>query len=138
MSSTTISRSGNPKYRLPTYLGVGAAALVGYYFYTAGGDPQLARKELKHDAARASAALKDELPGRGKEAKTSAEEAFARVGSEVDSTVREGKTRIADGQRAFEHTGGAIMDKIDHADRKVEDEAARAKRSVGGWFSAKK
>lgn len=108
------------------------------------------------DAARASAALKDELPGRGKEAKTSAEEAFARVGSEVDSTVREGsslinpftfwvpsnthtgKTRIADGQRALEHTGGTIMDKIDHADRKVEDEAARAKRSVGGWFGAKK
>lgn len=47
--SSTISRSGNPKYRVPTYLGVGAAVLVGYYFYTAGGDPQLARKELKRE-----------------------------------------------------------------------------------------
>lgn len=42
------------------------------------------------DAARASAALKEELPGRGKETKSSAEETLARVGSEVDSTVREG------------------------------------------------
>lgn len=109
------------------------------------------------DAARASAALKDELPGRGKESKASAEEAFARVGNEVDSTVRDGfppcpssfpwapsntthigKTRIADGQRALEHTGSVIMDKIDHADRKVEDEAARAKSSLGGWFGTRK
>lgn len=49
MSSSTISRSGNPKNRLPAYVGAGAALLVGYYFYTAGGDPQLARKELKRE-----------------------------------------------------------------------------------------
>lgn len=51
MSSSTISRSsGNPKYRLPAYIGAGAALLVGYYFYAAGGDPQLARKELKRES----------------------------------------------------------------------------------------
>lgn len=54
------------------------------------------------------------------------------------SDKQAGKTRIADGQRAFEHTGNVIMDKIDDADRKVENEAARAKRGLGGWFGSGK
>ncbi|KAI5841386.1 hypothetical protein DFP73DRAFT_586272 [Morchella snyderi] len=133
--------SGPPKNRLPTYLGLGAAAVIGYYFYSAGGDAKVAKKEMKHDAASASSAVRDNLPGRGKEIKTSAEAALARVGSEVDSTVRDGKNRIAQGQKVLEETkdraGNKIMSTIDQADLKLEEEAARAKKSVGGWFGAK-
>lgn len=42
------------------------------------------------DAASASARLKHELPGTGKEMKTSAEETLAKIGSTVDRTVQEG------------------------------------------------
>lgn len=49
MSTTNIPRSGPPKNRLPAYLGVGAAAVLGYYFYNAGGDPKVAKKEIKRE-----------------------------------------------------------------------------------------
>ncbi|KAH0612134.1 uncharacterized protein H6S33_010186 [Morchella sextelata] len=141
-TSTSIPRAtGPPKNRVPTYLAVGAAAIIGYYFYTAGGDAKVAGKEMKHDAASASSTARDQLPGRGKELKTSAEEALARVGSEVDSTVREGKNRIAQGQKVLEETkdraGSKIMGTIDQADLKLEEEAGKAKKSVGGWFGGK-
>ncbi|KAH8145529.1 uncharacterized protein LAJ45_10499 [Morchella importuna] len=128
---TRVDRA--PKNRIPAYLGLGAAAIVGYYLYTAGGDPNVAKKEMKHDAASASTTVRDQLPGRGKEAKASVEEAFARVGSEVDST-----NRIAQGQKVLEETkdraGSKIMNAVDQADLKLEEEAAKAKKSVGGWF----
>ncbi|RPB17141.1 hypothetical protein P167DRAFT_531401 [Morchella conica CCBAS932] len=142
-STPNIPRAstGPPKNRIPAYLGLGAAAIVGYYLYTAGGDPNVAKKEMKHDAASASTTVRDQLPGRGKEAKASVEEAFARVGSEVDSTVREGKNRIAQGQKVLEETkdraGSKIMNAVDQADLKLEEEAAKAKKSVGGWFGGK-
>lgn len=60
-SSSTISRSGNPKNRLPVYLGAAGAALVGYYFYTAGGDPQLARKEMKRESTSSRGPTHSEL-----------------------------------------------------------------------------
>jgi len=51
----------------------------------------LANNRYLDDATSASARLKEELPGNGKEVRASAEEAFARIGSQVDKTVQEGR-----------------------------------------------
>lgn len=50
-STPNIPRAstGPPKNRIPAYLGLGAAAIVGYYLYTAGGDPNVAKKEMKRE-----------------------------------------------------------------------------------------
>jgi hypothetical protein len=88
-------------------LGLAAAGGVGYYLYTAGGSPKVAKKEMEckslnstatqlhdtdeiltDDAAHASAAMKHEMPGRGKEMKKGGELQAAEVGSKIDSTVR--------------------------------------------------
>ncbi|RPB02480.1 hypothetical protein L873DRAFT_405701 [Choiromyces venosus 120613-1] len=141
-SAGTPPRTTGPlKNRLPVYIGTAVAAIAAYYFYNAGGDPTVARKEMKHDASRASASIRDELPGRGKETKAGAEEAMARAGSNIDSTVRDGKSRIAEGQHKLEETkdktGKAIMGKIDEADLKVENEASKAKSGISSWFGGK-
>jgi hypothetical protein len=36
-----------PKSRVPLYLGVAAAGGVGYYLYTAGGNPKVAEKQFE-------------------------------------------------------------------------------------------
>ena len=35
------------KNRLPLYLGLGAAGIAGYYFYSAGGSPKVAAKDAE-------------------------------------------------------------------------------------------
>ncbi|KAI5795267.1 hypothetical protein EDC01DRAFT_78608 [Geopyxis carbonaria] len=135
---TEIPRAVPPKSRTPMYVGLAAATMVGYYFYSAGGDPKVARKAAEHDAASASASVRSNIPGREKELKKGAEETMARVGSTVDQTVEEGKQRISSGVRQLEQAGDqtrhTVLHKIDEADRKIEAEASKAKSGVMGWF----
>ena len=42
------------KSRAPLYIGLGLAAGVGYYLYTAGGDPKVAEKQLEGGPRRLS------------------------------------------------------------------------------------
>jgi len=46
-SGTLPRATGPPKNRLPVYIGAGVAAIAAYYFYNAGGDPTIAKKEMK-------------------------------------------------------------------------------------------
>jgi hypothetical protein len=96
--------------RTPLVLGGAAAAGIGYYLYTAGGNTKVAQKQAegmmqshKHqlveirehsdedqllaDAHKLSAKVKGELPGRGKEAEKDAERVAAKAGAKVDSAV---------------------------------------------------
>ncbi|KAG0640345.1 hypothetical protein HOY80DRAFT_17678 [Tuber brumale] len=140
-TGTPPRATGPPKNRLPAYIGAGLAAIAAYYFYNAGGDATVAGKKMKQDASRASASIRDELPHRGTENKTSAEESMARAGSAIDSTVRDGKSRITEGQHKLEETkdktGKAIMSKIDEADLKIESESSKAKSGISSWFGSK-
>ncbi|KAI9893931.1 MAG: hypothetical protein M1814_005484 [Vezdaea aestivalis] len=125
------------KSRLPIILGLGVAGGVGYYLYTAGGNPKVAKKEFEHDAARASSAVKSEIPGRAKEAKIEGETYARKAGAKFDSAVGEAKDRFDNvGRKVSQEAreaGSDIQKSIDQADRKVEAEASKAK----GWFSGK-
>ena len=60
---------------------------VGYYLYTAGGNPKVAEKQFESDLSKASAKIKSEVPGRAKEAQKEGEKWASVAGSKVDSAV---------------------------------------------------
>ncbi|KAF8457708.1 hypothetical protein BGX38DRAFT_1156852 [Terfezia claveryi] len=126
------------KNNLPLILG-GAALLAGaYYMYGAGGDTKVAKESAERDATSASARLKEELPGGGKEGTASAEETLARIGSQVDKTVQEGKHRISEASQKLEEkvedAKRPVLGTIDEMDKKIEKEASKAKSGISSWF----
>lgn len=87
-----------------TILGLAAAGGVGYYLYTAGGDPKVAEKNFKGtnhehipssqslislsaDAAKAEAKVKSEIPGTAKEYEKKGEAQAAKAGQKFDKAV---------------------------------------------------
>lgn len=85
------------------YLGVAAAGGVGYYLYTAGGNPKVAEKQFEGscsalelyvhilmsaaDVSKASAKVKSEVPGRTNQAQKEGEKWASEAGAKVDSAV---------------------------------------------------
>ncbi|KAI1402288.1 hypothetical protein F4819DRAFT_291784 [Hypoxylon fuscum] len=128
--------------RLPLVLGLTAAGGVGYYLYSAGGDPKVAQRQAEADAHRASAKFKSELPGRGEEAKKEAEKYGAQAGAKVDSAY--GKTQAelqraaADAEAYAKDAKNAALKKVDEFDKKVETEASKAKSGISSWFGGGK
>ena len=46
-AGTLPRTTGPPKNRLPVYIGAGVTVIAAYYFYNAGGDATVAKKEMK-------------------------------------------------------------------------------------------
>ncbi|RDW60893.1 hypothetical protein BP6252_12276 [Coleophoma cylindrospora] len=130
-----------PKSRLPLFLGLGAVSGVGYYLYTAGGNPKVAEKQFESDVAAASAKVKGEMPGRTTEARKDAEKWGHEAGAKLDSATEKAKAELAKAEGKFEQyrqdIGKETMSKIDAADRKVEEGAAKAKSGISSWFGGK-
>ncbi|MCJ1227343.1 hypothetical protein MMC12_003998 [Toensbergia leucococca] len=148
------------KSRIPILLGLSVAGAGGYYLYAAGGDPKVAQKKIEHDAASASAKLKSELPGSGKEAKTQGEEWAQKAGSKLDNTVDEARAQVkaadaqigakmseadsklhqlkSDGISKLEETrkttGKELKDTVNTFDKTVEKKTAEAKSGISSWF----
>ncbi|MCJ1249513.1 hypothetical protein MMC30_006738 [Trapelia coarctata] len=93
-------------------LGAVAAGGVAYYLYSAGGNPKVAEKKFEHDAASASAKLKSELPGSGKEAKKQGEVWAKEAGAKLDSTVDSAKAKLHE-------TDAKLSAKMSEADAKL-------------------
>ncbi|TVY64303.1 hypothetical protein LSUE1_G006984 [Lachnellula suecica] len=130
-----------PRSRLPLYLGGAAAAGVGYYLYTAGGNPKVAEKQFETDLSKASAKIKSEVPGQTKKAQKEGEEWAAKAGAKVDSATEKARAELAKAEGKFDQyrkeAGTETMKKIDQADRKVEEGAAKAKSGISSWFGGK-
>ncbi|KAI9833585.1 MAG: hypothetical protein M1819_003538 [Sarea resinae] len=141
-----------PKSRIPLVLGLTVAGAGGYYLYSAGGSPKVAQKEIEHDAARVSAKVKSELPGREKEAKKQGEEWGEKAGAKFDSALGTAKGKLNDADASLEasrknaadkleayrkETGKDLQQGIDTFDKKVEDGASKAKSGVSSWFGGK-
>ncbi|KAI9861561.1 MAG: hypothetical protein M1813_005171 [Trichoglossum hirsutum] len=127
--------------RLPLYLGLGVAAVGGYYLYSAGGDPKVAQKNIEHDATRASSALRSDVAGREREVKKTVEEKAQRAGSKIDSAIDDTRAKKnsveskADQYR--KDVGAELQQTIDQVDRKVEEGASKAKGGISSWFGGK-
>jgi len=127
--------------RLPLILGLTAAGGVGYYLYSAGGNPKVAEKKFESDVHKASAKVKGELPGRVEQAQTKGKEVGAQLGAKYDSAVAGVNKEISKSKSEAEAWGKNVKadatKKIDEFDRKVEDGAAKAKSGVSSWFGGK-
>ncbi|KAJ2977605.1 hypothetical protein NUW58_g7760 [Xylaria curta] len=117
--------------RMPLILGGTAAAGIGYYLYTAGGDGKVAQKQaegVRHQAAARRAEKDAELLGR---------QAGARVDSALNKTEAELSKAKSEAEAYAKEARDATMKKIDQFDKKVEDEASKAKSGISSWFGGK-
>ncbi|KAI2605824.1 uncharacterized protein GGS25DRAFT_357752 [Hypoxylon fragiforme] len=128
--------------RVPIALGLTAVGGVGYYLYSAGGDPKVAQKKAEADAHRASAQFKSEIPGRGQEVKKDAEKYGAQAGAKVDSTISKTQAELqkaaSEAENYAKDAKSAALKKVDEFDKKVEAEAAKAKGGISSWFGGGK
>ncbi|KAG8625408.1 hypothetical protein KVT40_007159 [Elsinoe batatas] len=142
-----------------TVIGLTAVGGVGYYLFKAGGDPKLAERQAEHDAARLSSSARDELPGKGKEVKTEAKVIGQKVGSQIDSTINEARSKSAeleknlnsyasDAEKRFEaarkEAGKELNQAVDKFDKtvgdaasKIQQEGSKAKSGLSSWFGGK-
>ncbi|KAI2629998.1 hypothetical protein GGS21DRAFT_492106 [Xylaria nigripes] len=128
--------------RMPLYLGGAAAAGVGYYLYTAGGDGKGPQKHAEADANRLSAKFRDDLSSRSKEAQRDAEGAGRKAGAKVDNALNKTESELskvkADAEAYTKDAKDVTMKKIDEFDEKVETEASKAKKGISNWFGGNK
>ncbi|KAI5922735.1 hypothetical protein F4810DRAFT_672487 [Camillea tinctor] len=122
------------KSRLPLVLGVTAVGGIGFYLYSAGGDPKLAQKQAEGDAHR----FKGRFEDRGQQAVTDAEKLGAQAGAKFDNAVARSQAELQKAQADIEARGktakDAALNKINELDKKVEDEASKAKSGISSWF----
>ncbi|KAI1812634.1 hypothetical protein GGS20DRAFT_522791 [Poronia punctata] len=127
--------------RAPLVIGGTAAAGIGYYLYTAGGNSKVAQKQAEADAHKLSSKIKGELPGRGREAEKDAEVLGAQTGAKVDSALNKTQAELnrakAEADAYAKNAKATTLKKIDEFDKKVETEASKAKSGLWSWFGGK-
>ncbi|KAJ4416254.1 hypothetical protein N0V82_006858 [Gnomoniopsis sp. IMI 355080] len=134
--------------RAPLALGLAAAGGIGYYLYGAGGNAKVAEKNFEADAHKASAKIRSELPGRGQQAQKEAEAYGQQAGAKFDSAVAKSQAELQkaesqakayakDAEAYAKDTKAAALKKVDEFDKKVEQEASKAKSGVSSWFGGK-
>ncbi|OHE93994.1 hypothetical protein CORC01_10686 [Colletotrichum orchidophilum] len=148
------------KSKAPLYLGLTAAGGVGYYLYSAGGNPTAAEKKFESmfsssnhrlgygcilntdppypgDVHKASAEVKSHLPGRTPDAQNKG----AQVGAKLDEAVAEVDKKFSATKSNVEayakDAKAEALKKVDAFDKTVETEAAKAKSGISSWFGGK-
>ncbi|KIX06796.1 uncharacterized protein Z518_04772 [Rhinocladiella mackenziei CBS 650.93] len=125
-----------------TIAGLAVAGGVGYYLYIAGGDPKAARKQFEADASKLSSQVKNDLPGKEREAEKKTDAWGAQTGQKFDQASADAKSKLADAESKAKDlsakTGNQINSAIDKFDKTVEDKAAKAKSGISSWFGSGK
>jgi len=123
------------------WVGVAAAGGVGYYLYTAGGSPKVAEKNLEADLSKASAKIKGELPGRGKEVQKKGEAWASEAGQKFDNATEKARAELAKAEGKLDsyrkEAGKEATAAINKFDATVEKETAKAKSGISSWFGGK-
>ncbi|KAB8218075.1 hypothetical protein BDV33DRAFT_176188 [Aspergillus novoparasiticus] len=133
--------------RTGLYAALAAAGVGGYYLYRAGGDPKVAKQEIKHDADVA----------RNKVPADKAERAGQKVGSEagahIDEAVSNARTQAQEASNRASGLAHESLDKLNEArqdasatikanvdkfDKTVEQKTSEAKGSLSSWWSGSK
>ncbi|KAK3989275.1 hypothetical protein QBC44DRAFT_327881 [Cladorrhinum sp. PSN332] len=144
--------------RAPIALGAAAAGGIGYYLYSAGGNPRVAEKKFEADAQRASAKLKEHTSNYDSQSPVSsrssssfrtdesAEQKGRRVGQDVGgkidnavNTINRDLSKAKHETEAYaKQTKADTLKKIDEFDRTVEEKAAKSKSYLSSWFGGSK
>ncbi|KAK4178313.1 hypothetical protein QBC36DRAFT_108063 [Triangularia setosa] len=134
------------KSRAPLAIGAIAASGIGYYLYSAGGNPRAAEKQFESDAHRAAAKIESKIPTNYPTHTThKAEREGTRVGHEVGTKIDSAVTTVNRDLNQAKHEAEAIakqakadtLKKIDEFDRTVEEKAAKSKSYLSSWFGSK-
>ena len=137
-------------------LGAIAAGGIGYYLYTAGGDPKLAEKKAEHDAANAVRRVKGDFPGSDKELKKAGEEGYEAVRSTAQQYANQAKAEAhkaeqkldqysvearkkyeeakAQAEKEFASTRKELNSAVDTFDKKTIEATKETKSWFGSWF----
>ncbi|KAK2603691.1 hypothetical protein QQS21_004165 [Conoideocrella luteorostrata] len=126
------------KSRMPLILGLGAAGGVGYYLYNAGGSPKAAENKFESDIHRASAKVKDALPGSKPNAEKDLKSYGAEAGAKIDKAWAEADRKAGSVKSQTEayvkDAKSEAIKAVDKFDKSVENGAAKAKSGISGWF----
>ncbi|KAL4979334.1 hypothetical protein BDW66DRAFT_148460 [Aspergillus desertorum] len=125
-----------PKSRAGLYVGLGALGAGFYYIYRAGGNPKVAKEEMKYDINKARA----RAPGT-----ETGERAGERAGLETNLNIEEAAnnptTKNSDlasqAQRKWDDLSQASKEEANKLSHDVEAKASQAKSTVSGWFGRK-
>ncbi|KAK4190728.1 hypothetical protein QBC35DRAFT_403415 [Podospora australis] len=134
--------------RAPLALGLAAASGIGYYLYSAGGNPRIAERQAEADAHRAASKIRGEAHDIKRDIRgdtTSAERGGVRLGKEAGSKIDSAVNTIHDEASRAKHEAEVrarqakvdTLKKIDEFDRTVEEKAAKSKSYLSSWFGSK-
>ncbi|KAI1495069.1 hypothetical protein F5X96DRAFT_614511 [Biscogniauxia mediterranea] len=122
------------KSRLPLALGVTALGGIGFYLYSAGGDTKAARNQAEGDAHKFKGRVQDQ----GQQAATDAQKLGKEAGAKFDNAVAKTQAELqkaqADAEARSKDAKDAALKKVNEFDKKVEDEASKAKSGLSSWF----
>ncbi|PYI07477.1 hypothetical protein BO78DRAFT_396344 [Aspergillus sclerotiicarbonarius CBS 121057] len=118
------------------YLGIAALGAGGYYMYRAGGDPKVAKEEMKQDAhiARLKTPTGDQAEKAGEKA---AYETRLNVDEAINTTRAEAKDNLNRLEKITRDTTAELRSGAEKIEGKMEEKAAEAKGSISGWFGKK-
>ncbi|BCS22593.1 uncharacterized protein APUU_30818S [Aspergillus puulaauensis] len=138
-----------PKSRTGLYLGLGALGAGAYYFYRAGGDPKLAKEEMKYDVTK----VRGKAPTGGPGGERAGEKAGLETNLNLDEAAYNPKTKDVDlasqAQQKLDNlsqTGkeqaAKLREEAEQQAGKLKNEAGdkanEAKGAASGWFGGKK
>ncbi|KAI9746549.1 MAG: hypothetical protein M1818_000262 [Claussenomyces sp. TS43310] len=153
-----------PQPRVGVIAGLAVAGGVGYYLYGAGGSAKAAEKQFEGsqtphsskpkgtmladlstlttaDVSKASAKLKSEMPGKGKQTEKQTEAWASEAGAKLDSAADKAREELARAEGKFDQyrkdASKETLKSIDKFDAKVEEKAAQAKSGLSSWFGGK-
>jgi hypothetical protein len=122
------------KSRVPLAIGLAGAGGIGYYLFSAGGNPKAAEKKFEADAHRAAATAKAHLPGSSPDAKNYGKEAGAKIDNAIAEADRQAGRAKSNVEALGKDARAEALKAVDKFDAKVEEGAAKAK----GWFGGSK
>ncbi|KAL4778999.1 hypothetical protein BJX76DRAFT_365671 [Aspergillus varians] len=111
--------SAAPKSRTGLYVGLGALGAGAYYFYRAGGDPKVAKQEIKHDANKARA----KAPGT-EAAERAGEKAGLQTNLNIDEAANNPTTKNSD-------LTSQAQRKLDELSQTGKDQAGKFRDEAG-------
>ncbi|KAK5131702.1 hypothetical protein LTR08_000756 [Meristemomyces frigidus] len=133
--------------------GVAAVGGIGYYLYSAGGNPKVAEKKMEADAAKLRANMTSGMSGKGTEAQKHSEVLAADAGARLDNALKDAKQGVSkidtklesyrqEAEKTIEQKAHDAQVNAKHAvdsfDKNVTEAASKAKSSASGWFGGSK
>ncbi|KAG5923681.1 hypothetical protein E4U60_005967 [Claviceps pazoutovae] len=130
------------KSRMPLVLGLGAAGGIGYYLYSAGGSPKAAENKFESDVHRASAKVKNAMPGSKPGLEKDLKDFGAETGAKIDKVWAEADKKAgtlkSETEAYVKDTKSEAIKAVDKFDKTVEDGASKAKSGISSWFGGSK